>query len=140
MGEVMARQRHVDEEKVLAAARHFGDLVREHQIGSEFRIVWRNALGDDGILRALHCDLIVAAHPKPADLPAGWSAERLLLTTGIPVLLVPNGWQGETIGENVLIAWNRSREEIGRASCRERVCQYVSITVVAVLLKKKKKP
>src|SRR3546814_14877973 len=27
--------------------------------------------------------------------------------------------------------------EIGRASCRERVCQYVSISVVAVLLKKK---
>src|SRR3546814_18803964 len=29
-------------------------------------------------------------------------------------------------------------EEIGRASCRERVCQYVSISVVAVSLKKKK--
>src|SRR3546814_12036437 len=28
--------------------------------------------------------------------------------------------------------------EIGRASCRERVCQYVSISVVAVSLKKKK--
>src|SRR3546814_18080332 len=28
-------------------------------------------------------------------------------------------------------------EEIGRASCRERVCQYVSISVVAVSLKKK---
>src|SRR3546814_11022795 len=27
--------------------------------------------------------------------------------------------------------------EIGRASCRERVCQYVSIAVVAVSLKKK---
>src|SRR3546814_12842333 len=27
--------------------------------------------------------------------------------------------------------------EIGRASCRERVCQYVSISVVAVALKKK---
>src|SRR3546814_13526324 len=26
--------------------------------------------------------------------------------------------------------------QIGRASCRERVCQYVSISVVAVLLKK----
>src|SRR3546814_13641584 len=32
----------------------------------------------------------------------------------------------------------RPREEIGRASCRERVCQYVSIWVVAVSLKKKK--
>src|SRR3546814_9283981 len=29
-------------------------------------------------------------------------------------------------------------EQIGRASCRERVCQYVSISVVAVSLKKKK--
>src|SRR3546814_20114487 len=28
--------------------------------------------------------------------------------------------------------------EIGTASCRERVCQYVSISVVAVSLKKKK--
>src|SRR3546814_20266820 len=30
------------------------------------------------------------------------------------------------------------RGEIGRASCRERVCQYVKISVVAVSLKKKK--
>src|SRR3546814_14200475 len=29
--------------------------------------------------------------------------------------------------------------QIGRASCRERVCQYVYISVVAVALKKKKK-
>src|SRR3546814_14726943 len=32
----------------------------------------------------------------------------------------------------------RPGEKIGRASCRERVCQYVSISVVAVSLKKKK--
>src|SRR3546814_3530842 len=31
-----------------------------------------------------------------------------------------------------------AREKIGRASCRERVCQYVSISVVAVSLNKKK--
>src|SRR3546814_7063052 len=30
-------------------------------------------------------------------------------------------------------------KEIGRATCRERVCQYVSISGVAVSLKKKKK-
>src|SRR3546814_16346574 len=29
-------------------------------------------------------------------------------------------------------------DKIGRASCRERVCQYVKISVVAVSLKKKK--
>src|SRR3546814_12910967 len=33
---------------------------------------------------------------------------------------------------------HRRRLEIGRASCRERVCQYVSISVVAVSLTKKR--
>src|SRR3546814_20882472 len=32
------------------------------------------------------------------------------------------------------------QHEIGRASCRERVCQYVWISVVAVSLKKKTTP
>src|SRR3546814_17569708 len=35
-------------------------------------------------------------------------------------------------------AFVESDDEIGRASCRERVCQYVSISVVAVSLNKKK--
>src|SRR3546814_20833802 len=33
---------------------------------------------------------------------------------------------------------SRANLKIGRASCRERVCQYVEISVVAVSLKKKK--
>src|SRR3546814_793374 len=82
---VLTRQRLADEQKIIAAARHFGELAREYGIGSEFRIVWRDDLRDEGMLRALHCDLIVAAHPKPADLPSGWSAERLLLATGIQI-------------------------------------------------------
>src|SRR3546814_12916332 len=35
------------------------------------------------------------------------------------------------------LADNGSFRQIGRASCRERVCQYVSISVVVVSLKKK---
>src|SRR3546814_18175340 len=34
--------------------------------------------------------------------------------------------------------YQRVLGEIGRASCRERVCQYVLLSVVAVRLKKKK--
>src|SRR3546814_19352590 len=34
-------------------------------------------------------------------------------------------------------AFESANIKIGRASCRERVCQYVSISVVAVSLKKK---
>lgn len=107
---VSRQQVQADEQKALTAAHHFGELTREFQIGSEFRIVWRDSVIDDSVLRALQCDLIVAAHPRPVDLPSNWSAERLLLEMGIPVVLVPNGWNGETIGDAVLIAWNRSRE------------------------------
>src|SRR3546814_17516816 len=45
----------------------------------------------------------------------------------VPILL----WS--PIGRDVI-----GFEEIGRASCRERVCQYVWISVVAVSLKKQK--
>jgi nucleotide-binding universal stress UspA family protein len=106
----MARLRTADEQKVLDAGRSFADLSSEYDIGSEFRIVWRDAARDDTALQALHCDLIVSGHPKPRDLPDGWSAEQLLLTSGIPVLLVPNSWRAEPIGDVVLIAWNASRE------------------------------
>src|SRR3546814_14706400 len=38
---------------------------------------------------------------------------------------------------NRVVVSHTADEEIGRASCRERVCQYVSISVVAVSLTKK---
>src|SRR3546814_16195197 len=44
-----------------------------------------------------------------------------------------------TDAEGLTTALDLRHERIGRASCRERVCQYVSISVVAVYLKKKKK-
>lgn len=108
--EIMARRREADEQKALTAARRFADLCREYDVSSEFRVVWREDVGDAAALRTLHCDLIVAGHPKPKDLPDGWSAERLLLNSGIPVLLVPFSWNGSLIGDTVLIAWNASRE------------------------------
>ena len=110
MSQVSATRRNEEERKILAAGHRFADLTREYGISSEFRIVWREGLEGDSVLRALQCDLIVSTHPQPDDLPASWSAEWLLLQTGTPVLLIPAAWQGETIGDHVVIAWNRSRE------------------------------
>src|SRR3546814_20134747 len=39
-------------------------------------------------------------------------------------------------GERLEAAVVGRQQQIGRASCRERVCQYVSVSVVAVSLKK----
>src|SRR3546814_15989913 len=55
-----------------------------------------------------------------------------MLLLGIPVVVLPIMFIGRR-----LRALSRTSQEIGRASCRERVCQYVYISVVAVSLKKK---
>ena len=33
-----------------------------------------------------------------------------MLASGVPLLIVPNAWRGETMGQNILIGWNASRE------------------------------
>ena len=108
--EVMARRRKEDERKALEAGRCVGGLAREYGISSELRVVLSDGPDHGAALRSLHCDLIVAAHPGQDGAPTLWSAEQLWLATGIPLLLVPQDWSGESIGEKVLIAWNRSRQ------------------------------
>src|SRR3546814_21191832 len=83
------------------------------------------------------------AFPPSAHLrrgPARYRCDRFLLGAGAQDYAAPGrdppsaglGRAGEGFGG---IA--RTNNEIGRASCRVRVCQYVSISVVGVPLKKK---
>src|SRR3546814_17543825 len=61
--------------------------------------------------------------------PAGAAAEQAVVT----------GTEGE-VGQPLALGIPRAAvdaRQIGRASCRERVCPYVSISVVGVSLKKK---
>ncbi|MAT68160.1 MAG: universal stress protein UspA [Planctomycetaceae bacterium] len=106
---VSAHQRH-DEQQTLLAARHFATLTQKQGLGSEFRIAWRDNGDCETTLRTLHVDLIVLAFPQLAELPAGWSAEQVLWTTGTPVLLVPASWAEKTVENSVMICWNASRQ------------------------------
>ncbi len=106
---VVELHRQADEAKALGAGRVFANLAYDHDISSEFRVVWRGDAASTA-LSSLHCDLIVAGHPKPKELPDAWTGERLLLATGAPVLVVPSAWGDGSIGKTVMIAWNGSRE------------------------------
>src|SRR3546814_17572260 len=47
-----------------------------------------------------------------------------------------DAWSGEGVLERPMaLPWIEGSGEIGRAACRERVCQYVKISEVAVSLK-----
>src|SRR3546814_13754281 len=71
------------------------------------------------------------AKPKPDPEIYATAIDRVG-TTPAPTLIVEDNHHGiaaaEAVGAHVLA-------EIGRASSRDRVCQYVSISVVAVQLK-----
>lgn len=109
--EVARRLLLADDRKAAEASARLAELVLEYDIRCEFRVAWRDSLGED-VLRRLDCDLIVAAYPKPRDLPPGWSAETLLLAGGVPILLIPDSWTNDHIGDRVMIAWNGSRKAL----------------------------
>src|SRR3546814_4366746 len=55
----------------------------------------------------------------------GPSTELGELALGRNVLVAFMAWHGYNFEDSILISERIAREEIGRASCRERVCQYV---------------
>jgi nucleotide-binding universal stress UspA family protein len=61
---------------------------------------------------AHYADLIVASHPEfeARKLVAPGVPEDVLLSSGVPMLLLPYGWKPRPIGDHVLIAWKSSRE------------------------------
>ena len=106
---VIHDQRVAEEQTAFAVARRFAAVTRGRDISTEFRVIWSGHT-DDAVPNALHSDLVVLGHPNPPGLSGNWSAERLLIATGVPVLIIPDGWSGTTIGTKALVAWNGSRE------------------------------
>ena len=132
-GEVIEKQKQADAANAVIAAERVRELTAEFGVPSEFRVVWHDGFSDEVALKALSCDLIIASTPKPKGLPATWSAENLLLSTGIPVVMLPESWPVERLAKKVVIAWNRSREArraVGDAMPFIREAEQVTIVTV----------
>ncbi len=88
----------------------FAALCAERGVSAEFRPINRDKTAEAAIIRSLHSDLLVIGHPEPSGLPDAMSAQRILLASGVPLLIIPNEWRGESIGERIMIGWNASAE------------------------------
>ena len=110
INEVSERLRQLHEQKALAMSRRLADLVRDYGISVELRVMWTDRDDRDLAAHSLHCDLVVIGHPLPSQWPGAWSPERIVTASGVPVLVVPEQWHGESIGNRVVLAWNGSRE------------------------------
>jgi nucleotide-binding universal stress UspA family protein len=107
------------------AHERFQALCAGLKVPGEFRGIRRTKAQEAAILNAFQSDLVIVGHPAPDGLPEYMAPERILLESGGPVLIIPNAWAGETIGENIVIGWNATRE------ARHAVCDAMSFLVAA---------
>ena len=105
-------ERHNKRERAAAidATAAFRSATAQEDISVEFRILRDDVTGEEVLLHSLHTDIIIIGRPNPGSLSQGWSAERLLLATGIPSLIVPDDWKQASVAERILVGWNASRE------------------------------
>jgi len=109
--EVLEMQAKAAEEAAAKAEANFRDLASK--AGLEFE--WRQVSGemiDTLSLHARYSDIIIAgqADPDDGDLNGGADMpDRLILSVGRPVLLVPYVGKYPTMGSRVMVAWDGSR-------------------------------
>jgi nucleotide-binding universal stress UspA family protein len=116
-----ARLIGVDASSDAAFIGSWGD--RALHVGPEFEAVVKEAgvvghfVGSDSTAlpgaEFIHCvDLIIASQPEGearamirSEIP-----DEALLAAGAPMLILPQDWKPAPVGENIVIAWNASRE------------------------------
>jgi|SaaInl7_200m_RNA_FD_contig_31_918518_length_1075_multi_9_in_0_out_0_2 nucleotide-binding universal stress UspA family protein len=118
----MARPTYVGAELDLGIQRRFTQVVEEEE--RKAQQLFRGRLGDSGTWCAVKGDpsevavrlarysgLVVIGQQNPEIQAPGGEAvpDRLILSAGRPVLVVPGGGQFPTIGRCVIVAWDGSR-------------------------------
>jgi nucleotide-binding universal stress UspA family protein len=107
--DVITRKDAAEQEMSVALGRRFAAVSRKEEISAEFRVIW--SWGDDAeaVINSLHSDVVILGHPRAPGLPKSWPADRLLLASGVPTIVIPDQWKSTTLGTRVLIGWNGSR-------------------------------
>tara|TARA_R110000772_G_scaffold231592_6_gene342719 strand:- start:34224 stop:35057 length:834 start_codon:yes stop_codon:yes gene_type:complete len=106
--EVLEAQRASAEEAASRAEAAFKAATDNSGLSVE----WRQQEGDEGRVLGFHCryaDLTIVSQPDPEqslfpgdrDLP-----DRLILTAGRPVMVLPHGYSGDLSGKRILVAWD----------------------------------
>jgi nucleotide-binding universal stress UspA family protein len=132
---VVAHERRVDEACECAMAEvgdRFLAICAEADVSGEFRPIKRDKTADAAIINSLHSDLLIIGHPEPNGLPDEISADRILLASGVPLLIIPNAWKGKTIGSRIMISWNASPE--ARRAVSDAMCFLVAAKSVTALV------
>ncbi|MDX1432707.1 MAG: universal stress protein [Gammaproteobacteria bacterium] len=134
--EVHEVQRKSFAEAARRAEKIWAEVTAKAGLGAEWRCE-EGALTATLSLHARYVDLLVLGQvdaDDPRSVSAGL-ADAVVLECGRPVLVVPHGGAGKTIGDVVLVAWNAKREAVRAVSdampILERASRVVVLTVNA---------
>ncbi len=103
-------EKSADELATTLVRRRFEAASASLDLSAEFRVIPRGGPDEDLILGSLHSDLVVIGQHELDYLPGYPSPDKLLLASGVPILVLPSGWKSEPPGKRILIGWNASRE------------------------------
>ncbi len=90
----------------------FATRVRAAGLTATFHAAGRSDSEAWKALYAHYADIVIAPPASEADariiLPG--VPEEVMLTAGVPVLVIPELWPGPPLGQRVVVSWNASRE------------------------------
>lgn len=90
----------------------FDERLRSVGVRGSFRVGNRSDVVGWKALYAHYADLVIAptADEAAAGLVLPAVPEEVLLSAGVPMLLVPALWKPSDVGRRIIVAWNASRE------------------------------
>lgn len=91
--------------------RLFTDEISRNGIEGEYKVAGEETRSWKDFY-AHYADLVVASQHDP-EAPARMAAdivEPVLLSSGVPVLILPRDWSVAPLGKRIALAWNASRE------------------------------
>jgi len=119
MADIVDGQYQRCKEKAELVRQQFEAALKKNLISGEWRELTsvQPYIADDFIEQARACDLVMIPQvDRNTDCGVEQEfADRIIMEAGRPVLLIPRGKTFKTVGEKVLIGWNRSQES-ARAS------------------------
>lgn len=114
---ILEAQRKAFAKAAARAERVFAEVTSSIGIEAEWRCV-EDRRSAALSLHAHYADLVVVgqADPGDPDCVSRGLADRLALESGRPVMVVPAGGAGGTVGRRILVAWNARREAVRAVS------------------------
>lgn len=105
-------QMEAAKEEQEAASAAFDEACRGAGIESQWRAVQciDHRISAEAGSRARAADLVVFPEPAEGASLGRHQVEELVFASGRPVLGIPLGWNGKSIGESVIVAWDGGRE------------------------------